>query len=191
MDVQDKKAIRSARRGGRHSRRSAQQGTASMTAKQRRFIDEFLVDYNGTAAAIRAGYSASTAKQAASKLRRTPAVQKEIDRREAERAVRVDVKSDDVLRELKRVAFFDIRTLFKDGKFITDPSELPEDVARGLATLDVVVLNRDGDHIIKINPGNKLKALELLGRHLKMFTDRVEAAEKSTVLFSVEFGDDD
>jgi len=161
------------------------------TALRLRFIDEYMVDRNGTQAAIRAGYSPATAPNVSWRILKLPEIRDEIDRRTKDAAEKADISTVEILRDLKRVAQFDIRTLFKDGRVITDPSHLPDDVARGLVDFDIVVLNKEGDYIIKLNPGNKMKALELLGKYKKMFVDRVESTEKRTVTFTTDFGDED
>ena len=176
-----------------HALKDHQKGLLGLTEKRLRFIDEYMIDRNATEAARRAGYSATAAGQKGVECLRVQAIKDEIDRRTKERAKRVDITTDDVLRELKRIAFFDVRKIFdpKTGKFLTNPYEMDEEDARGLVNFDIVVLNKDGDYTVKLNPGNKMKALEMIGKNLKMFTDRVESEEKRTVKFSLDFGDEE
>lgn len=108
-------------------------------AREARFVEEYVACLNATQAAIRAGYSKRTAKQQASRLLTRQHVAAAVQEAQERHAAKVDVKADEVIRELKVMAF---------------------------ARDDI----RDGD---------KLKALELLGRHLKMFTDKVEQAGPS------------
>jgi len=75
-----------------------------MTPKQTLFVKEYLVDLNATQAAIRAGYSAKTAEQQGSRLLRNAQVAAAVESGQAERAERVEVKADDVLRDIKRIA---------------------------------------------------------------------------------------
>jgi len=182
------KRLRNRKKGGKHSTREL----AHLGEKQIRFIDEYMIDRDGAAAAIRAGYTKNSAKRSAYRLRSHPAIAAEIERRTHERARRCDVQTDDVLRELKRIAFFDVRKLFDPatGKFYTNPYEMDEEEARGLVNYDVVVLDKEGDFITKLNPGNKLKALELLMRHAGMLTDKREVDAKHTVIFSLDVGEE-
>lgn len=76
----------------------------AINEKQRRFVEEFLIDLNGTQAAIRAGYSAKTADVQASRLLRNAKVQQVISERMAERSKRTGVNQDRVVLELTRVA---------------------------------------------------------------------------------------
>jgi len=163
-----------------------------LTARQLRFIAEYLKDRDATAASRRAGYSDTYAAKKSSGLLRIPAISEEIDRRTVERAMRCDITTDDIIHELKRIAFFDVRKLFDpaSGKFVVDPYKMDEEDARGLVNFDIVVLDRGGDYAIKLNPGNKMKALELLGKHLKMFSDGVHHTGTQTITYITDFGDE-
>ncbi len=73
----------------------------SLTAKQARFVEEYLVDLNGTAATIRAGYSKSRARQQAYRLSQKPEVQEAIAAAIEERSKRTQVSQDEVIQGLK------------------------------------------------------------------------------------------
>lgn len=79
----------------------------SLTAKESRLVDEFLIDLNGTAAAIRAGYSPKSANQIAAETLAKPSVAAEVARRQAELAKRTEITQDRVLREFWTVATAD------------------------------------------------------------------------------------
>ena len=82
--------------------------TRKLTPKQSAFVEEFAIDMNATQAAIRAGYSAKTAKEQATRLLSNVYVAAEIARGRAARSERTGITADRVLQELARVAFFDI-----------------------------------------------------------------------------------
>ena len=113
---------------------------ARLTEKQKRFVEEYLVDLNATQAAIRAGYSPKTAYSMGQRLLKNVEVQKAIQEAIQERQKRTEITQDMVVDELRAVAFA------KAGDYT--------------------------DSTLKYS--NKLKALELLGKHLGMFTDKVE-----------------
>lgn len=164
-------------------------GIRGLSERAMQFIDEYMVDRNAAAAAQRAGYARSAAAQRGHELLSTPAVQDEIDRRDRERAQRVGVTSDDILRELARIAFFDIGALFKEnGTLRTNVHEMSENERRALVNFDIITLDREGNYVVKLNPGNKLKALELLGKNAKLFTDRVEQSGGVNVNYNCDFG---
>lgn len=161
-----------------------------LTNKQQCFVEEYLVDLNAAQAAIRAGYSKKTAHiigaQNLSKLN----IAKAITEAREKRSERTEITQDRVLKEIGLVAFGDLRKLFDDDglKKITD---LTADEAAMLAGVEVVTAQQgEGpvEHIAKIKRNDKLKALELIGRHLKMFTDKHEVESTN---FNVTIGDKD
>ena len=87
----------------------------SMTPRQHRFVEEYLVDLNATQAARRAGYSAKSAAGRGSRLLRNPAVAAAIEKAQDQRAARTQVSADRVVTELAKVAFGDPRRLFSWG----------------------------------------------------------------------------
>src|SRR5215210_6648755 len=101
----------------------------SLTDKQARFAQEYLLDLNGKQAAIRAGYSEDTAEQQAARLLRNVKVCARVEVLKAERAARVQVTADDVLREVVRCAFYDAGAL-TGVRSLDDINALPEDVRR-------------------------------------------------------------
>jgi len=159
--------------------------------KQLKFVKAYVRCRNARQAALRAGYSESFARASASSLLRRAAVAAAIEKR-TEKAMRsVDLDARDILHELKTIMQFDLRELFdqESGKLITNPHHLPDDAARALVNADVIVLDRTGSYIIKVNPGNKLRAIELLGRSLGMWQDRAQKNERAHVTFSLDYGD--
>ncbi len=146
-----------------------------LTDKQSCFIKEYLIDLNGTQAALRAGYSKNTAKQIATENLAKPiiraAIQKEMDKR----AVRTEITQDRVLQELATIGFLDIRRAFDDEGNIIPIKDMPEDVARAIGGLDYIEFGDELKGVTsKIKLIDKKGSLELMGRHLKMFTDKVE-----------------
>lgn len=137
------------------------QGGAVMklTDRQERFIDEYLIDLNGTQAAIRAGYSERTANEQAARLLAKVSIQRAIAEAMKKRQVRTQITQDDVIRDLCEV----------------------RDICLGRKKVRVVeVLKADGkisaEEIEKsfFDPAGANRALELLGKHMKMFTDKFE-----------------
>ena len=167
-----------------------------LTAKQQLFCDEYLIDLNATQAAIRAGYSEKTAMEQASRLLRNVKVQKYIDKRRFDRMQRTEFDQDKVIKELAMIAFSNATDYTKvvekqviitneagvripltdsEGKpvmYRTVEPVLTEDLTdEQKRALSMVVHGKNG---LEIKSCDKLKALELLGKHLGLFTDRVE-----------------
>lgn len=154
----------------------------TLRPKRRRFVAEYLLDHNATQAAIRTGYAARSAKVTASRLLDNADVQAALREALAAQQQRLELKADDVLRELLRVGLVDPARLVDDGGRLLPVAEMPEDVRRAISSIEVEELfegrgearERVGT-LRKVKFWDKPKALELLGRHLKLFTDLVEA----------------
>ena len=167
-----------------------------LTDKQRKFCDEYLIDLNATQAAIRAGYTEKYANTNASKLLQNTTISQYIGERQKELSRKTEITQERVIRELALIAFSNatdyarvvekkmkievdgvlVDVLDEDGNPImyrtVEPvltEELTDDQKRALA---VIKKGRDG---LEVRPCSKEKALELLGRHLGMFTDKIEA----------------
>lgn len=142
-----------------------------LSAKQQRFVDEYCVDFNGTQAAIRAGYSIRTANEQAARLLANVSIKKALDEKRLEIAESSKLKVSDVIDELKRIAFSDITqvTSFSAAKAkVKSSRKLSEDAKKTIAS----VSQTQNGLTVKLH--DKVKALELLGRYLNIFTDRVE-----------------
>jgi phage terminase small subunit len=121
-------------------------GKGEMTAKQRLFALEYLVDCNGKQAAIRAGYSARSSESTASTLLRNPKVSEFIAAHMRKVEQKTELTVDRLEEELARIVGFDPRRAYDaEGKLLAVP-EMPEDVARALtgfeeeALFDTVVV---------------------------------------------------
>lgn len=149
----------------------------SLTPKQERFVQEYLVDLNATQAAIRAGYSAKTAEQMGYQLLQKTSVQEAIKVGRAHLAARVEITQERVLEEYAKIAFFDPRDVFTDTGAIKPIGEWPPGAAAAISAFDVAEIGDDGDTIgmiKKLKLIDKKGALDSLARHLGMFRDKVE-----------------
>lgn len=143
-----------------------------LTAKQARFVEEYLIDLNATQAAIRAGYAKSSAEVTGCRLLTKGKITDLIDAAKAERSERARVTQDDVVVELARIGFADMRdfaTWGSSGVKLAASEGLTEDQTRVVSELS---WNKDGGLKFKLH--DKLSGLDKLGRHLKMFTDKHE-----------------
>ncbi len=146
-----------------------------LTPKQARFIEEYLVDLNATQAAIRAGYSAKRARAIACENLTKPDIQGAIQKAMDARSKRTEITADSVLAELRKIAFGDARRVMRwgpGGVTLIDSAELSDDDAAIVSEASESITQAGGS--IKLKTHDKLKALELLGRHLGMFVDRKE-----------------
>lgn len=159
----------------------------ALTDKQRRFVDEYLIDLNATQAAVRAGYSENTARSIGSENLGKPAVAAAIAEAQQMRAARTEITADRVVRELARVAFSDLRGIFTENGHLIDPRDWDSDIAAAIAAVEVVTSSRGEKdtagrpavkYTHKIKVWDKISALEKLGRHLGMFVNRHEHTGK-------------
>jgi phage terminase small subunit len=144
-----------------------------LTYKQQCFCEEYLIDLNATQAAIRAGYSAKSASNISSELLAKESITENINRAMAIRSRRTGVNADRVIQELAKVAFLNPTDLvdFNRAMLLDGPSS--SDTA-AIASVKVKEMSGDIDSIEReIKFCDKLKALELLGKHLGMFTDNI------------------
>lgn len=154
-----------------------------LTAKQIRFVDEYLVDFNATQAAIKAGYKAKTAHVIGAENLRKPKIAEEIARRQKDLQRRTEISQERVLRELARVAFADaadyvqVETRIINRGEVKVPIELVVHKETAELSADqraAIASIKQGAHGVEVKLHDKIKALELLGRHIGMFTDKLE-----------------
>lgn len=145
---------------------------ADMTAKQKRFCDEYLIDPNATQAAIRAGYSKKTANRIGAENLSKLVIKEYIDARMAEKEKSLIADQDEIL------------------KYLTS-------VLRGKSVSTEIVVEGIGDgcseaRTIEKEPSEKekLKAAELLGKRYGLYTEKVEADVDMDVSISIDYGDD-
>ncbi|MFH1640338.1 MAG: terminase small subunit, partial [Candidatus Omnitrophota bacterium] len=109
-----------------------------ITPKRRIFIEEYLKDFNGTDAAIRAGYSPNSAYSQSSDFLKTPEIQEEIEARMQKRLEKIGVTKDRVLTEIAHLAFSDNRRLYrKDGSLLM-PTEWGDEIAAAVAGVETI-----------------------------------------------------
>ena len=156
-----------------------------MTPKQKLFAEEYLKDLNATQSAIRAGYSKKTAYAIGQENLKKPEIQKAIQELMNKRSKINEITADNVLKELASIAFADStdyakikhKTVVNDvtGEKeevtyieFTDTDDLSEEQKKAISAIKYT---RNG---IAVETHNKLKALELLGKHLGMFEEQQE-----------------
>jgi phage terminase small subunit len=148
-----------------------------LTPKQRRFIEEYLTDLNATKAAIRAGYSAKTAGQIGEKLLKKVEIAAAVAEAKKARSERTEITADRVLHELAAIAFLDPAKVFTSTGEVRLLDEMDESVRRAIASVETISLGDGGEAVStvkKVKMNDKLRALELLGKHLQLWVERVK-----------------
>ena len=142
----------------------------SLTPKQQRFVEEYLVDLNATQAAIRAGYSAQTAAEQASRLLTNINVAGAVAEAQADRSERTQITADNVLKELALIGFEDMGDYAQwgpDGVTLLESSDVN---TRPVAEVKETHSKYGTSVSFKLH--DKVGALEKLGKHLGIFVDR-------------------
>lgn len=158
----------------------------ALTEKQKRFVNEYLIDLNATQAAIRAGYSEKTANRIGTENLSKLVIQNEINKRMKDREVRTEISQDMVVRELAAIAFSNGADYSKivtkqsvddTGNTVEYPDvefkntdELTDEQKKAIAGIKQTKFG------ITVETCDKVKALELLGKHLGLFKDKVEVS---------------
>lgn len=155
-----------------------------MTDAQKRFCNEYLIDLNATRA-YKVAYSRckkdETANVNGSKLLRNAKVQEYISEKMKEREKRTEITQDMVIKELSKIAFLDIRKLYTENGQLKNVADIDGDTVGAISSLETLEeyegYGNDREKIgdtQKVRLLDKTKALELLGKHLGMFKDKVE-----------------
>jgi phage terminase small subunit len=155
-----------------------------LNPKQKLFVQEYLVDLNATAACLRAGYCEKNKKNAdkvGPELLGNPRVKAQIDEAMRERGERTKCTADQVLIRLDRISDFDPVEAYDEKGFLKNFKDIPEHVRKCNKSIKVFEewdgVGRDRTKIgesVEVTWIDRLKATELLGRHHKLFTDKIE-----------------
>jgi phage terminase small subunit len=154
-----------------------------LTKKQEIFVAEYLTDLNATRAYIAAGYSENGAEVGASNLLRNIKVAEEVNKKTGKRLEKLEITADKVLQEIAKMGFANMLDYMnvEDGRITEfDYSKLTRDQAAAIQeiTMDTTGGAGDGERRLVLRTrfklGDKRGSLELLGKHLKLFTDKVE-----------------
>ncbi|MBW2674497.1 MAG: terminase small subunit [Deltaproteobacteria bacterium] len=149
-----------------------------MTPKQKRFVEEYLIDKNATQAAIRAGYSEKTAGQIGEQNLRKLVISAAIKKAVAEQSARTQVTADRVVEELAKIGFLNMQDYIElndNGDAFVDLSRLTREQAAAISeiTVDEYVegKGRNAREVKKtrIKLADKKGALDLLGKHFGIF----------------------
>lgn len=151
--------------------------------RQRIFVAHIVKGTTAKDAAIAAGYSEKTAESQGSRLLRNAKVAEAVEAGLKRKISRLEFTGDDVLQELARGAFADIREAFDEHGNLKNIQDIPANLARIIGTIEVKEewgVSGDGrtrvpmGEVKKVKPISKEKCLELLAKHFGLIKDRVE-----------------
>lgn len=157
-----------------------------LSDQRKRFVEEYLIDLNGTQAAIRAGYSVKTAQEQASRLLSNVMVQEAVSKAMAARSKRTGVNQDRVVLELAKIAFV------KMTDIVDSNGRIKEGAADDDLSCIESIKYKESDNEFggsverEVKIASKLKALELLGKHLGMWNERMNVNLNLPVFYEGE-----
>ncbi len=158
----------------------------ALTDKQEMFCREYLIDLNATQAAIRAGYSEKTANRTGSENLSKPDIAQRIIDLKSERNERVEVNADYVLRRLVEIDEMDVLDILKDDGGLKMVHEWPKVWRTTLSGLDILTTVTNFDEttmeniLKKIKWPDKVKNLELLGKHISVLAFKEQTSHEHT-----------
>lgn len=155
----------------------------ALTDKQEMFCREYLVDLNATQAAIRAGYSDKTANRIAAQLLSKLDIGKRIQELKSERGERLEVDADYVLKRLFEIDQMDVADILLSNGEIKPIKDWPKVWRITLSGIDVTEIAGDTAGLLKkIKWPDKVKNLELLGKHISVQAFREQVKNEHDVV---------
>jgi len=152
-----------------------------LTAKQKMFCKEYIIDLNASQACLRAGYKTKKPHIMGAQNLSKPIIKNEIQRLMKGRVEKLDLTADMVLKELMKLGFGNTQNLYDENGRLLLIHELPRDVA---ATITEVTADPINGRKYKV--ASKLESLKLLGQYFKLFADRPAIDENSVNSLSLE-----
>ena len=142
-----------------------------LTEKQKRFCQEYVIDLNGTAAMVRAGFSAKAARTTASYYLKKAGIKAYVKELQEQIALELKINAKTVIEELARVAFADMADYLDEKNRLREVKSLTNRKSAAIQSVKVIEIDRDDAHtvITYFRLHNKTVALERLGRHLGVF----------------------
>ena len=169
-----------------------------LSARERIFVREYLVDLNATQAAIRAGYSRRSASRNTHRVLNRPRVKAAIEAAMAERAAKLEITAERVLRELALMGFANLRDYVApapDGTARLDLSGLTRDQAAAIRELSSEEITTGQGAAarrvrkVKVRLADKKASLELVGKHLGLFGRKAGLAQEEEISANAELSD--
>ena len=155
-----------------------------LSGKEKRFVDEYLIDLNATRAALRAGYGnkPTSASVTGCNLLGKPNIQSALQTAKDQRAKRTEVSQDRVITELAKLAFSKLTDFVEwDGSSVTIKPSEGLDHTDAAAVAEVSRSDTLHGTNIRVKLHDKVKSLELLARHLGLLNDKISVDEKASL----------
>jgi phage terminase small subunit len=169
----------------------------TLTDKATRFVDEYLVDLNATQAAIRAGYSKTSAYSIGCENLTKPDIQNEISQRQKDLQKKTKITTERVLAEYAKIAFSNLTDIvdYATGTISIESFKnlTPEQkhCIKKIKFVTVVQRGSDGEpspvERVEIELFDKQRSLDSLARHLAMFDGKAEADDYAPTIYNITY----
>jgi phage terminase small subunit len=143
--------------------------TDNLTAKQKRFCEEYVIDWNGTRAAIAAGYSEKTAKEIASENLTKPNIKDYIEQVREDLEKQAGISALRNLLELKKLAYSNTSQMYDGWLTMKEYEELPENVKASISEIQTSrKITDEGESLlmVKVKMHDKMKAIDMINKML-------------------------
>lgn len=159
---------------------------SKLTARQERFCREYIIDLNGTQAAIRAGYSEKGAEVQASQLLRNIKVKHRVNELQGKVEKKLEITAEFILGELYKLATVDLSKAYDENGNLKQIHDIPEEVRKAISGVETYYEragtdeegNPDRCTVKRLKFWDKTKALDMLARHKNLFKDEKESESK-------------
>lgn len=141
----------------------------TITAKQKRFCEEYVIDLNGTQAAIRAGYSKKTANEQAARLLAYASIKNYISELKAVKFQENKITAQRVIDELVKIGLANVQDFVNGGNNVLELKNLDADKTAAVSSVKTTINENTGSITTELKFHNKVSALEMLGRHFGIF----------------------
>jgi phage terminase small subunit len=158
--------------------------SGKLTPRQAVFAAEYQIDFNATRAAIASGFEAASAHVTGARLLRNAKVAAAIADSQARRMQKLDCTVETLVQELMKVAIYDPGKLYDDNGERIPVHRLDPDTRAAVAAVEDETVDGPGrvrTLTQKLKMADKIRAIELLGKYRKMFTDRIEHEGRLTL----------
>lgn len=160
------------------------------------FCDEYMTHFNAKKAAIAAGYSVKNACETGHDILQRPEIKMELERMKAARRESNHLEQYQIIQQLQKIAFADLRDFVKwndDGTCFIDSELVDGDLLTEIDVKSTKVTGADGEETVttkkKLKLADRMKALELLGKHMSMFNENINHSGKVNVTIIDDIGE--
>ena len=173
---------------------------SKLSEKQKRFCEEYVIDLNATQAAIRAGYSQTSARRVASQNMTKHDIQSYIQELRQKQQERTDITADMVIKELAAIGFANLEDVVEVNNHysaIRSEDKRPERSKKALKKVKFrrYVEGRGEDsqevEVVEVEMHSKLDALDKLGRHFGIYFADNEQISKVAPQLKIILGGED